>query len=112
MLLALAEALGIVLPKNADQHQLLKSLTLALLDFSQPGKQWYCALMKRRRCLWRHWTVSLDASHPDLAMMLARSQMERGDTRAGLDTLQCNLPDVQENAVEHADYQGFLAALL
>lgn len=39
LLLALAEELGIVLRKDADQHQLLKSLTLALLDFSQQGKQ-------------------------------------------------------------------------
>lgn len=39
LLLALAEELSIVLRKDADQHQLLKSLTLALLDFSQQGKQ-------------------------------------------------------------------------
>lgn len=39
LLLALAEELGIVLRKNADQHQLLKSLTLALLDFAQQDKQ-------------------------------------------------------------------------
>lgn len=39
LLLALAEELGIVLRKDADQHQLLKSLTLSLLDFSQQGKQ-------------------------------------------------------------------------
>lgn len=39
LLLALADELGIVLRKDADQHQLLKSLTLALLDFSQQGKQ-------------------------------------------------------------------------
>lgn len=39
LLLALAEELGIVLRKDADQHQLLKSLTQALLDFSLQGKQ-------------------------------------------------------------------------
>lgn len=39
LLLALAEELGIVLRKDADQHQLLKSLTLALLEFSQQGQQ-------------------------------------------------------------------------
>ncbi len=56
--------------------------------------------------------VGLDANRPGLAMMLARLQVERGDTRTGLDTLQRNLPDVQDNAVEYADYQAFLAALL
>lgn len=56
--------------------------------------------------------AGLDANRPGLAMMLARLQVERGDTRAGLDTLQRSLPDVQENTVEHADYQAFLAALL
>jgi len=45
---------------------------------------------------------------PGLAMMLARLQVERGNTRAGLETLQRSLPD----AVEQADYQAFLAALL
>ena len=39
LLLALAEELGIVLRKDTDQHQLLKSLTLALLEFSQQGQQ-------------------------------------------------------------------------
>lgn len=47
-------------------------------------------------------------NQPGLAMMLARLQVERGDTRAGLETLQRSLPD----AVEQADYQAFLAALL
>ncbi len=39
LLLALADELGVVLRKDADQHQLLKSLTLALLDFAQQNKQ-------------------------------------------------------------------------
>lgn len=56
--------------------------------------------------------AGLDANRPGLAMMLARLQVERGDTRTGLDTLQRNLPDVQENTAEHANYQAFLAALL
>ena len=39
LLLALADELGIVMRKDADQHQLLKSLTFALLDFAAQGKQ-------------------------------------------------------------------------
>ena len=39
LLLALADELGIPLKKDADQHQLLKSLTLALLGFARQGKQ-------------------------------------------------------------------------
>ena len=39
LLLALADELGTPLKKDADQHQLLKSLTLALLGFARQGKQ-------------------------------------------------------------------------
>ncbi|HVS25956.1 MAG TPA: AAA family ATPase [Burkholderiales bacterium] len=39
LLLALADELRVLLDKNADQHQLLKSLTLALLGFARRGKQ-------------------------------------------------------------------------
>lgn len=56
--------------------------------------------------------AGIDANRPSLTMMLARLQVERGDAHAGLETLQRGLPDVQENAAEHADYQAFLAALL
>ncbi len=56
--------------------------------------------------------AGIDANRPGLTMMLARLQVERGDAHAGLETLQRGLPDVQENAAEHADYQAFLAALL
>ena len=38
LLLALAEELGISFPKDADQHQLLKSLTRALLNFARQGR--------------------------------------------------------------------------
>ncbi len=38
LLFALAEELRVALPKDADQHQLLKSLTRALLDFARQGK--------------------------------------------------------------------------
>ena len=39
LLLALADELGTPLKKDAGQHQLLKSLTLALLGFARQGKQ-------------------------------------------------------------------------
>ena len=38
LLFALAEELGVAVPKDADQHQLLKSLTRALLNFARQGK--------------------------------------------------------------------------
>ena len=39
LLLALADELGTPIKKDADQHQLLKSLTLALLGFARQGKR-------------------------------------------------------------------------
>lgn len=39
LLLALAEELGVVLDKETDQHHMLKSLTLALLDYARAGKR-------------------------------------------------------------------------
>jgi len=38
LLLAIADELGVNLPKEADQHHLLKELTRALLEFAQQGK--------------------------------------------------------------------------
>src|SRR5262245_5921005 len=38
LLFALAEELGVTVPKEADQHRLLKSLNHALLDFARQGK--------------------------------------------------------------------------
>ncbi|MBI3936117.1 MAG: AAA family ATPase [Betaproteobacteria bacterium] len=38
LLLALAEELGVALPRESDQHQLLKGLTRALLHFARQGK--------------------------------------------------------------------------
>jgi len=38
LLLAVADEIGANLPKEADQHQLLKELTQALLEFAQQGK--------------------------------------------------------------------------
>ena len=39
LLLALAEEIGIELERDADQYHLLKSLTLALLDFARAGRR-------------------------------------------------------------------------
>ena len=54
--------------------------------------------------------LTLDPSQVGLAMILARIQVdnEKGETRPALETLQRSLP----YAVERADYQAFLAALL
>ena len=52
--------------------------------------------------------LALAPEQPDLVMILARLQVERGDTRAGLATLERALPYASENA----SYQAFLAALL
>ena len=60
--------------------------------------------------------LTLDPSQAGLAMILARIQVdnengqkrEKGETRPALETLQRTLP----YAVERADYQAFLAALL
>ena len=38
LLFALTEELGVAVPKDADQHRLLKSLNYALLDFARQGK--------------------------------------------------------------------------
>jgi MSHA biogenesis protein MshM len=38
LLFALAEELGVVLPRETDQHQLMKELTRALLNFARKGK--------------------------------------------------------------------------
>ncbi len=39
LLLALAEEIGVELERDADQYHLLKSLTVALLDFARAGKR-------------------------------------------------------------------------
>ena len=52
--------------------------------------------------------IALDADQTDLAMILARLQVERGSITDGIATLERSLP----YASEQADYQAFLAALL
>lgn len=52
--------------------------------------------------------LRLDPAQTGLAMILARLQVERGDSRAALQTLQHSLP----HAAGRADYPAFLAAML
>jgi MSHA biogenesis protein MshN len=52
--------------------------------------------------------LNLDKSHSGLAMMLARLQVDKGGLRPAIETLQGTLP----YAIDRADYQAFLAALL
>jgi MSHA biogenesis protein MshN len=49
-----------------------------------------------------------EGSQPEFAMAMARIQVERGDGRGALETLQQHLP----GAKDHAAYQAFLAAML
>lgn len=52
--------------------------------------------------------LALDPGQAELAMMLARLQVERGDVRGALSTLEHTLP----HAAERPAYQAFMAALL
>jgi MSHA biogenesis protein MshN len=52
--------------------------------------------------------LTLDPSQVGLAMILARVQVEQGDLHPALETLDRTLP----YALDRADYQAFLAALL
>jgi MSHA biogenesis protein MshN len=52
--------------------------------------------------------LNFDRAQPELAMTLARLQVERGDTDAAIVTLERS----QSAAIDRADYHGFMAALL
>jgi MSHA biogenesis protein MshN len=52
--------------------------------------------------------LALDAAQPGLAMILARLELEKGELQSAIETLERSLP----YAVDRADYQAFLAALL
>jgi MSHA biogenesis protein MshN len=52
--------------------------------------------------------MNLDPSQYGLAMILARLQLEKGDLRMAIETLERTLP----YAADRADYQAFLAAML
>ena len=52
--------------------------------------------------------LMIDAAQPGLAMILARLQLEKGELQPAIDTLERTLP----YAVDQAEYQAFLGALL
>lgn len=52
--------------------------------------------------------LELDAAQPGLAMILARLQVDRGELRPAIETLEQTL----SHASDRADYHAFLAALL
>lgn len=52
--------------------------------------------------------LGIDPAQPGLAMILARLQIEKGELRAAIETLERTLP----YAAERAEYHAFLAALL
>jgi len=52
--------------------------------------------------------LGLDPAQTGLAMILARLQVERGELRSAIETLERSLP----HAADRADYHAFLAALL
>lgn len=82
-------------PKHSGARQALIGV---LLD----GKQQDEAIAKARDGL------NADPAQTGLAMILARLQLEKGELRPAIETLQRSLP----YASEKADYQAFLAALL
>jgi MSHA biogenesis protein MshN len=52
--------------------------------------------------------LDADVAQPDLAMILARLQLDKGELRTAIETLERTLP----YGAERADYHAFLAALL
>jgi len=74
----------------------------ALIGVLLDGKQQDEAIAKAREGL------NADPGQTGLAMILARLQLEKGELRPAIETLQRSLP----HAAEKADYQAFLAALL
>jgi MSHA biogenesis protein MshN len=52
--------------------------------------------------------LDVDSAQPGLAMILARLQVEKGELQPAIETLERTLP----YAVDRAEYQAFLAALL
>lgn len=57
---------------------------------------------------WAREGMQLDSSQIGLAMILARLQVEKGELRPAIETLERTLP----YAADRAEYQAFLAALL
>lgn len=82
-------------PRHAGARQALIGV---LLDGGQQDE----AMQKAREGL------ASDPAQPSLAMILARLQLEKGELRPAIDTLERVLP----HASEKPDYLAFLAALL
>ena len=96
-----AEAIGVLEqalqldPRHAAARQTLVGI---LLENQRQGE----AVRKLREGL------NLDPNQPGLAMILARQLVEQGELQSAVDALRSTLP----YALERADYQAFLAALL
>lgn len=82
-------------PRHAAATQTLIALLLESKRFGEAERKLQEAL-------------SLDLAQPDLAMTLARLQLERGDTAAAIATLDRS----QHAAANRPEYYGFMAALL
>jgi MSHA biogenesis protein MshN len=82
-------------PQHAAARQMLVG---ALLDAARQDD----AIRRAREGL------AIDPAQPRLAMILARLQLDKGELKPALATLERTLPHV----AERADYQSFLAALL
>jgi MSHA biogenesis protein MshN len=82
-------------PQHAAARQMLVG---ALLDAARQDD----AIRRAREGL------AIDPAQPGLAMILARLQLDKGELKPALATLERTLP----HAAERADYQSFLAALL
>lgn len=82
-------------PKNSGARH-------ALIGILLEGKHQDEAIQKAREGL------DADLAQPALAMILARLQLEKGELRPAIDTLERSLM----HASDKADYQAFLAALL
>lgn len=96
-----AEAInGLELALQLDMHHMAarQALVGTLLDQNRQDE----ALRIARE------GMQLDPSQPGLAMILARLQVEKGELRSAIETLDRSLP----YAADHADYLAFLAALL
>lgn len=86
------------LQMDANHAAARQALIGALLE----NKRQDDALKKAREGL------ALDSAQPGLAMIAARLQLDKGELRPAIETLEHSLP----SGAERADYQAFLAALL
>jgi MSHA biogenesis protein MshN len=92
------DGLGLALQLDANHATARQTLIGLLMESRRFGEA-------ERRL---HEGLSLDRAQPELAMSLARLQVERGDSNTAITTLERTLP----HAVDRADYHAFMAALL